>query len=150
MDYKNGKIYKVLNSITDDVYVGSTTQPLSKRMAKHRIDMKTYKKDRLLYTKMNELSADKFYIELIEQCPCDNKEQLRAREGHFIRQLGTLNALIAGRSKKEWTVENSEHVKRHQHEYYQNNKDKIYKKKRMGRSTPRKSQGNEGEMVSRT
>ena len=94
-------------------------------MAKHRIDMKGYKKERLLYSKMNELGVDCFYIELIEECPCDNKEQLRAREGHFIRQLGTLNALIAGRSKKEWTVENSEHVKQHQHEYYEANKQTI-------------------------
>ena len=36
MDYKNAKIYKVLNDVTDDVYVGSTCQTLSKRMAEHR------------------------------------------------------------------------------------------------------------------
>ena len=92
MDYKNGTIYKIINSITDDVYVGSTTQPLSKRIALHRNNIKGYKKDRALYSKMNELGVDNFYIELIEECPCDNKEQLRAKEGHFIRQLGTLNA----------------------------------------------------------
>ena len=36
MNYKNDKIYQILNSITDDMYVGATTQPLSKRMVKHR------------------------------------------------------------------------------------------------------------------
>ena len=35
-DYKNGKIYCIRNNINDDIYVGSTTQPLSKRMAWHR------------------------------------------------------------------------------------------------------------------
>ena len=35
-DYKNGKIYCIRNNIDDDLYVGSTTQPLCKRMAKHR------------------------------------------------------------------------------------------------------------------
>ena len=41
MDYKNGHIYKIFNDITNDVYVGSTTQPLSKRIAKHRGDINT-------------------------------------------------------------------------------------------------------------
>ena len=31
MDYKNGKIYQILNNVNDDVYVGSTTQPLCKK-----------------------------------------------------------------------------------------------------------------------
>ena len=31
MDYNNGKIYSIRNTIDNDVYVGSTTQPLSKR-----------------------------------------------------------------------------------------------------------------------
>ena len=35
-DYKNGKIYCIRNNIDDNIYVGSTTQPLSKRMALHR------------------------------------------------------------------------------------------------------------------
>ena len=70
-DYKNGKIYCVRNTVDDDVYVGSTTQPLSKRMACHRRGMKGYKKDRMFYSKMNELGVDKFYIELIEECPCE-------------------------------------------------------------------------------
>ena len=81
MDYKNGKIYKILNTIDDDCYVGSTCQPLSKRMAKHRESMhNTVKKDRKLYAKMHELGVDNFYIELIEEFPCENIEQLRKRE----------------------------------------------------------------------
>ena len=43
-------------------------------------------------------------MELIEDHPCENIEQLRAREGHFIRQFGTLNAKIAGRTKKEYNI----------------------------------------------
>jgi predicted GIY-YIG superfamily endonuclease len=39
MDYKNGKIYCIRNKINDDVYIGSTTQPLSQRMAKHRSEI---------------------------------------------------------------------------------------------------------------
>ena len=128
--YSNGKVYCIRNIIDDDIYVGSTTQPLSKRMSKHRIDMKGYKKDRMLYTKMNELGADKFYIELIEECPCDTLEQLRKREGHFIREMGTLNYLIAGRTKKDWTIENIEHVKENAKKYYEENKERILSRNR--------------------
>ena len=40
MTYKNGKIYCIRNTIDDDIYVGSTTQLLCKRMAGHRNNMK--------------------------------------------------------------------------------------------------------------
>ena len=82
-DFNNGKIYCIRNSIGNEIYVGSTCQPLSKRMAKHRSDTKRDVKNNLtLYQTMNELGVDKFYIELIEEYPCENNGQLRAREGH--------------------------------------------------------------------
>ena len=121
-NYQNGTIYVIRNQSDGDIYVGSTCQPLSKRMAMHRSDMKGYKKERKLYTKMNELGADNFYIELVEECPCDNLEQLRKKEGEYIRSMGTLNSLISGRTKKEWTLENIEHVKELNHNYYEEHK----------------------------
>ena len=39
-DYSTGKIYKILNNIDDNVYVGSTVDTLGRRMAKHRSNMK--------------------------------------------------------------------------------------------------------------
>ena len=36
MDYSNGKIYKIVTDVDNEIYVGSTTQPLSKRMQWHR------------------------------------------------------------------------------------------------------------------
>ena len=38
--YSKGKIYKILNTIDDEIYVGSTCETLSQRMARHRSDMK--------------------------------------------------------------------------------------------------------------
>ena len=89
--------------------------------------------------------VDNFYIELVEEYPCENIEQLRQREGHYIREFGTLNRNIAGRSKEEWTAENIDHKKEldkkrymdnhdmelaRRKEYRENNKDSIrqYKK----------------------
>ena len=123
--YQNGKIYCIRNTIDDEVYVGSTCQLLSKRMAYHRRDMTGYKKNRKLYFKMNQLGKDKFYIELIEDCPCDNVAQLTRREGQLIRELGTLNSAIAGRTKNEWAQDNEEHIKDKRKQYYIDNKETI-------------------------
>ena len=39
-DYSNGKIYCIRNNIDKQIYIGSTCQSLSKRMAYHRQDAK--------------------------------------------------------------------------------------------------------------
>ena len=65
MKYQDGKIYKTLNSETSDIYVGSTTQKLSKRMTNHRTNFKSGRMLRL-FEKMHEIGEEKFYLELIE------------------------------------------------------------------------------------
>ena len=103
MGYDKAKIYQLVNDITDDVYIGSTCQPLSKRMAEHRNSMKSNRdKNVKLYQKMNEIGAENFRIELIKECPCENIEQLRAIEGKYIREMGTLNRQVAGRTSSDY------------------------------------------------
>ena len=66
--YQNGKIYKLLNDIDGEIYVSSTINALSHRMAQHRCDMKKrphYK----LYRHMYEMDVENFYIELIDNFP---------------------------------------------------------------------------------
>ena len=105
MDYKNGKIYQLLNNNTNDVYVGSTTQPLCKILHQHKSKSTRYTNH--FYEKMRDIGIEHFYIELIELYPCKSKEELRAREGHYIRERGTLNKIIAGRTQKQY---NEEHI----------------------------------------
>ncbi|MFN9938255.1 MAG: hypothetical protein ACK56I_02165, partial [bacterium] len=59
------------------------------------------KKNRPLYKLMIELGCDAFRIDLIENYPCEDKQASRQREGYWIRQIGTLNKVIAGRTQKE-------------------------------------------------
>ena len=76
----------MLYNIDDEIYVGSTTETLGQRMAKHRYSMKQrshYK----LYKHMNKLDVNNFYIELIEHYPCNDVYELRAREGYYIREI---------------------------------------------------------------
>ena len=126
MDYKNGRIYKILNTINDDCYIGSTCSKLSRRMAKHRYDMKSSRcYSSKLYQTMNELGCENFYIELICECPCDNKEQLQAMEGQYIRNFGTLNERIAGRSQKEYMETHKDENKERSKKYRENNPVKV-------------------------
>lgn len=126
MDYQNGKVYQILNYVTDDVYVGSTCQSLSKRMSKHRgvMNNKTCK-HRPLYSLMRKHGRDNFYIELIEEYPCDNKDQLRAREGFYQRERATLNIRVEGRTTQEYNIQNKEVMTRKRIEFYAKNKTKI-------------------------
>ena len=131
MDYKNGKIYCIRNNVDNDIYIGSTCSPLSKRMSGHRTDMKLRPKTgSKLYQRMEEIGLDKFYIELSLEYPCENKEQLQAKEGEYIRKYGTLNNLVAGRSKKEQYIECREAILQKQKEYTERNREKVLERKR--------------------
>lgn len=132
MDYQNGKIYKITNCIDDEVYVGSTCQSLSKRFSKHKISSYSNTKNHTyFYQYVNKLGFDRFCITLIEDYPCNNRTELRAREGVFIREQGTLNTIIEGRTKREWIKDNKELIAEKQKEYREKNKEQmkeIYKK----------------------
>ena len=125
--YKNGKIYTIRNRNDDSlIYVGSTCQPLYKRLSQHKSDSKYPRcENYLLYKKINETDINDWYIELYIDYPCERKEQLTQREGQVIREIGTLNKQITGRTHKEWREENKEHIKERKKEYNETNKDKI-------------------------
>ena len=124
--YKNGKIYTIWNTMTDDIYVGSTCQTLCKRMTTHR-DNRNQPKciNRKLYKLMNEVGVDKFKIELIELFPCGSKDELRKREGFHIRQIGNLNMVIEDRTAKEYRETHQEQIKEYM-EKYREDKNKFY------------------------
>ena len=125
-DYSKGKLYKITNNYNDDVYVGSTCDRLVKRFSKHKCDARYEKnQDRPLYVLINEIGFERFRIQLIEEYVCEDKYQLRQREGHFIREIGTLNKKIAGRDMKQWRKENPEYNKQYNKEYRENNTEQI-------------------------
>jgi len=122
-DYRQGKIYAIRSHQTDEVYIGSTSQKLAMRMCGHRAD---FKRGFRLCTSQKILRFGDAYIELVEDCPCDNKNQLRRREGQIIRETNCVNKVIAGRTRKEYYEEESEKIK----EYYQNNKERLQQYRR--------------------
>ena len=118
-DYSRGVIYTLRCLNDPNVYVGSTIQTLAVRMGGHR---KHYYKNKVL-GKNKEIVKDinDWKIELHELYPCLTKQELHRREGEVIREIGTLNKNIAGRTKKEYYIENADKNK----EYYIENIDKI-------------------------
>ena len=131
MGYDKAKIYQIVNDISDDIYIGSTCQPLSKRMAEHRASMRSNRdKNVKLYQKMNEIGVEHFRIELIKECHCENIEQLRAIEGKYIREMGTLNRQVAGRTHSEYCKEFKERYEPTKQNYRENNRDLLNEKNR--------------------
>ena len=106
--YKNGKIYTIRYKNDDSlIYVGSTVQPLYKRFSGHKsVSKNPEDENRQLYIKMNETDINDWYIELFEDCICERKEQLNKREGEIIREIGTLNKNIPGKTQQERKDEN--------------------------------------------
>ena len=83
-DYSQGKIYKIVNTVNDKVYIGSTTCTLAQRMAGHRVWAKTNRSK--IYKAMRCHGVQNFKIELIKDYPCESKKQLEDREFKIIKK----------------------------------------------------------------
>ena len=125
-NYQDGKIYTIRNYADNSlIYVGSTTQTLSRRLAKHRTDCKGGKTRISLYTHITDNDWSNWYIELYEYYPCNSRTELEKREGEVIREIGTINKMVAGRTHKEYYKDNADKIKEKNKKYYEENVDKI-------------------------
>lgn len=84
--YEKGKIYKLVNSVDDEIYVGSTCLDLPKRLYKHKKLAKD-KPDRHVYKHLIDIGWEHVRIIQIEEYKCKNKNELLAREQHYIDTL---------------------------------------------------------------
>lgn len=96
-NYNNGKIYKIISENTDNVYIGSTTQSLCKRLANHKESMKNGK----YFGSRRILEKGKCKIVLLENFPCENREQLFAKEQEWIDKTSNLVNLKSAKVSKE-------------------------------------------------
>ena len=109
-DYKLGKIYRIRSPHTKYYYVGSTTEKyLSQRLLRHNSDflafMNAKNKKGYMYS-FYVLEQGDAYIELVENFSCNDKHELKSREGYFIREGADLvcNRYEAGRDDRAvWT-----------------------------------------------
>ena len=129
-NYKNGRIYKICNNVNNLIYIGSTTLPLSKRMAVHRTYSKNkYYKDMKLYKYIHELGIHNFSIILIENYPCCNKEQLLQRERFYFDLYNKDNILLNSNRPIVSSIEKKHDTNKYYKLWYNNNRE--YKKKQV-------------------
>lgn len=94
VNYQNGKVYKLTSSKTEQIYIGSTTQTLKQRICQHHSCYKRHKNDFYHYMSSYEIiKYDDVVIALVENYPCNTKEELFAREQHWKEQFeNTVNS----------------------------------------------------------
>jgi hypothetical protein len=147
--YSKGKIYKIVDNTNGNIYVGSTTEPtLARRLAKHRSNYTDYlNQKRNFITSFDIIKNNDYDIILLEDYPCERKDQLHKRERFYIESFECLNKVIPTRTKQEYDkMYNSLHKeKRRQQQklynelnkdkkkemdkkYYESNKNKINEK----------------------
>ena len=130
--YQNAKIYKITDIAYNKCYIGSTTEELSQRMARHRRNFKQFlisdKRFISSYDLFNEYGVENCKIELIEYFKCDTLQELRKREGEHIKNTECVNKRVEGRTDKEWREDNKDKMKEYHKEYYVSNIDKITEK----------------------
>lgn len=132
IDYSTGKIYKIISSTSNYVYIGSTTNTLSTRFSIHKAHYKSGKNKNLSMIFDNN-NIDNCYIELIKNYPSSCRNELEREEGIEIRKINNdtstkeicLNYNIAGRTQKEYYKDNKQQFV----EYYNNHKEKINERK---------------------
>jgi len=140
-----GYIYTIRSTETKKYYIGSTKQPLTKRLYEHRKNYRNYKNGGYRFVSVFDIiKYDDNYIELLEIFNYDNKLELTKREGELIRQYRNevINIRIEGRTGKqyyqdnldkikEYNQDNKIHISQIKKEYAEKNKDAIkeYRKK---------------------
>jgi hypothetical protein len=128
-DYNQSKIYKIINEeLPNLVYYGSTTRTLNKRLSCHN-------------NKFNRCSSKALFsvgtpeIILLENYPCETKEELLKRERYWIEGNQCVNHCIPYRTQKE-TIElkkqyqqyNKEQLAEYYKQWIQDNKQTLNKK----------------------
>lgn len=125
-DYNNGKIYKIVCNLTKECYVGSTTQPLSKRLTQHVTEYNRCLLGKSVATSSFPiLERGNYDIVLLEEVKCDNKEQLHKEERKHIEANVCVNHNIPTRTKYEYAKVNKDKIIKYKNDYREANKDSV-------------------------
>jgi hypothetical protein len=106
--YSEGKIYKLYTKEGDECYIGSTIQPLWRRLQVHKYPSNRCR-SRKLFEKYKCIE-----IELLEEYPCNTRYELEEREKeHIIKTDNCINIKIPNKciKEREKHVRDSEEVK---------------------------------------
>jgi len=114
--YDSCNIYKIVCNTTGEIYIGSTVQPLRKRLAQHKAHKNTIAR--------SIIDRGSYDIILIENLKCDNKDELHKKEREYIEKNECINTRIPNRTVKERYERDKEDIKEYHKKYYQEYKAK--------------------------
>jgi len=126
VNYQEGKIYKIYCNVTGDCYYGSTTQPLAKRISQHKKQhcAKHQCASQVIIQRGN------FDVSLVENFPCNSKDELHRRERYYIENHSCVNKSVPTRTRKEHSAANKDKNAEYNKTWYEANKEKVLAKKK--------------------
>ena len=122
--YVDGKVYKLVNTNSDKIYIGSTTRSLKQRLNGHKSN----------FNMNHNISSKKLFeidgivsILLLEAFPCNSKKELTERERYYIEMNKDIvaNFQIPTRTHQEYYEANKEKIIEQHKEYKAQNKEKL-------------------------
>ena len=120
-----GIIYKIQCNVTGEVYFGSTTKTLNKRITEHKSTCKGWKLGKHNFTtSFNIIDRGNYSYSLIETVDCEDRKQLEARERYYIENNECVNRNIPTRTQKEYNELKRDDKKEYDKTYRQVNADK--------------------------
>ena len=128
-DFVNGKIYKIASKETNKIYIGSTTGSLDCRMYRHQQAYCLYNNNLgakiYVFELFDEVGFENCYIELICDYPCEDSQELAIEEGRhqMLNLYNIVNKNIAGRTTRQYYIDNKESILEHKKIYYKNNSE---------------------------
>ena len=129
-------IYKIFCPDGDigDVYIGSTTnQRINDRFTGHKVHYRNWKQCKKTHMTsfilFEKYGIDNCVIEVLEQFTYD-KNKIKERERYHIDINLCINIQMPGRSKKQYAIDNKEHLKIKAKELFEKNREQNLLKKK--------------------
>ena len=143
IDYLDGKVYKLIDTVNGHYYFGSTCQSLAKRLYLHK-QLAKRKPETKVYKYFNSVGWDNVKIILVDdQTPFENKDQLnRAENEHIEANFDNPKCLNSNKAwtgidtrdrrhyDKEYKGKHANIIRQRNKEYYANNKDRCCERSR--------------------
>ena len=131
--YQNGKIYCIWSYETEEIYIGSTYNELDHRLKGHKKKYSQMLNGKKVGNRKSFeiLKYGDAQIGIIEEYPCNTKQELLRREGELQQQIKCVNKLIAGQTDKEWRILHKTDLLDYGKKYRVEHKDELQKKRKI-------------------
>jgi len=90
--YADARIFKLIDNTNQNVYISGSIRDLCQRLANYKAKYKTYVKNKTnkYLIEFEILKNNDYSIELVEMCPCKNKDELNK---HIYRNINLIDCI---------------------------------------------------------